>query len=94
MSTNQLIARWIEKDPSRPGPANARITDHGASVWALIGYLRAVGDDSSRVAHDYALPDEAIAAAIAYYKRNRAVIDARLTANATPLPDTTPAASS
>ena len=47
-----------------------------------MGYLEAVHDDVARAAHDYRLPQEAVEAALAYYRRYKTFIDARLEANA------------
>ena len=52
-------------------------------MWALVGHLRAVCDDVDRVAADYELPREAVEAALAYYRRNKDLIDARLLLNTT-----------
>lgn len=87
MSTNmlnerELISRWIVPNPYQPGEDEGRIRDTGVPVWALIGYLPAVADDPVQVARDYELPLEAIQAAIAYYQKHRAAIDARLAQNA------------
>jgi uncharacterized protein (DUF433 family) len=41
-----------------------------------------VGDDVAQVAADYALPSEAVEAAMAYYRRHKDLIDARIVANA------------
>lgn len=77
-----LIARHIYEDPYRPGPAEARLTNSGVSVWAIIGYLPAVDSDIDRVAQDYEIESDAVRAAIAWYRLHRAAIDARLAANA------------
>ena len=77
-----LIARYLEPNPNRPGPADWWLKDSGVSVWALVGYWLTVGQDVERVASAYAVPPEAVAAALAYYRRNREIIDARLAANA------------
>jgi len=83
MDDDGRIARWIALDPLRPWPAEARIRDFGVPVWALIGHYRyATGHDVERVATDYELPLEAVEAALAYYGRHQAEIDARLAANA------------
>lgn len=82
MKEQELIERWIEPNPHRPGRDEARLRDYGVSIWALVGYWEAVGRDLARVAHDYRLPEEAVRAALAYYRRSRAVIDARIEANA------------
>lgn len=78
----ELIARWIEQDPYRPGLGEARVIGYGVPVWALVGYRLMVEGDADRVAQDYDLPREAVVAALAYYRRHRAVIDARIAANA------------
>ncbi len=77
MDDDELMARYIETDPNWPSPETARIVGHGAHVWALIGYMKnAVGGDADRTAEDYDLPREAMDAALAYYRRNRRLIDA------------------
>ena len=76
------IERWIESSPHYPGPQEARLVEYGVSVWVLIAYLRAVGDDVARVAEDYALPLEAVEAALAYYREHQPLIDAQIAMNA------------
>ncbi len=85
MSTQeeQLIERHIEMNPHKPWLAEARLKDYGIAVWALAGYLPTVGNDVARVAADYEIPHEAVEAALVYYRRHQALIDARLAANAT-----------
>lgn len=82
VTTQELIARWIEPDPRRPGPAEARLRDAKVAVWAIIGYLQMVGEDRRRAAAAYDIPLEAVEAAVAYYREHRAAVDARLAANA------------
>jgi uncharacterized protein (DUF433 family) len=81
MNESDLIARYIEPNPNRPGADEARIVGYGVSVWTLVAYLDAVGGDEARVASDYGLPLEAVQAAIAYYSQHREAIDARNAAN-------------
>ena len=76
-----LIERCIEPDPWHPGPANVRLRTFHVPVWALVGHLPAVGGDRVRLARAYRVPVEAVDAALAYYARNRALIDGRLAAN-------------
>jgi uncharacterized protein (DUF433 family) len=80
-----LIERHIAPDPAGRGAAYARLRDYGTPVWALVGYL---GGDAAggveRVAADYAVPVEAVRAALAYYARHKALIDAKLLLNAAP----------
>ncbi len=81
MRAQDLISRYIEEDPRYPGPNEARIIGYGVSVWALVGYLRTADGDVERVAADYDLPVEAVEAALAYYRRHKAAIDAQITSN-------------
>ncbi len=78
----ELIARYIELDPARPGPAEARLRDAGIPVWALIGHYQATGRDPQYVADSYEVPLPAILAVLAYYRLHAAAIEARLDANA------------
>ena len=81
MNDDELITRYIELNPQRPGIDRARLKDYGVSVWALIGYLKqATGGDIARVAADYDVPIEAVEAALAYYQPHPAAIDARIAA--------------
>ena len=80
-----LIPHYIIEDPGQTGPSGARILPYGVPVWALIGYLHAVHDDVSRVARDYAVPEVAVRASIAYYSEHRPAIDARLRQNSEPV---------
>lgn len=82
MIDQELIDTYIEQDGGRPGVAEARVAVYGVPIWALVGYLQAVHGDMVRVAHDYRLPLEAVEAALAYYRRYKPMIDARLEANA------------
>jgi uncharacterized protein (DUF433 family) len=83
MSDDELIARYIELDPRRPWPGDAWLRDSGVHVWALVGHWRlARAQDVTAVACDYDLPVEAVQAALAYYRRHTAAIDARLAENA------------
>jgi uncharacterized protein (DUF433 family) len=79
----RLIERYIDPSWDRypGGRADARLRDSGVPVWALVGHLRAVNDDVARVVADYDLPREAVDAALAYYRRHRDLIDARLILN-------------
>jgi uncharacterized protein (DUF433 family) len=50
-------------------------------VWALVAQLRATGDDPDQLARDYGVPRETVEAALAYYRRNKKHIDARILLN-------------
>jgi uncharacterized protein (DUF433 family) len=79
---DDLIATHIEIQPHRPDPEEARVVGHGYPVWILVDALVAADHDLARVARDYELPEEAVRAAVAFYDRHRAAIDARIRANA------------
>jgi uncharacterized protein (DUF433 family) len=80
-SEDELIARYIEENPYKPGRANARLIDYGIAVWALVGALEAANGNIAEVAADYELPPDAINAAIAFYQRHKAIIDDRRLGN-------------
>lgn len=77
MGQIDLIDKYIEPNPNRPGPADARLRDVAVPVWALIGYLEAYHGDLASVAAAFDIPLDAVRAAVAYYHRHRTVIDAR-----------------
>lgn len=81
MHDDELIARYIEENPWHPGPADVRLAESGVPVWALAGQHLAAAGDAAQLAADFAVPCEAVEAALAYYRRHRAVIDARLALN-------------
>jgi uncharacterized protein (DUF433 family) len=76
-----LISAHVEPHPSRAGEAEWRLKERGVPVWAIIGALTPTADNARQVARDYGVSDDAVAAAWAYYRRNRSVIDGRLAAN-------------
>ena len=81
MSDDALIERYIGPNPHRPGVEHA-VEEGGVSVWALVAHWRRVGENVRQVAADYDLPTEAVKAALAYYRRHAAAIEARIAANA------------
>ncbi len=81
INRDDLIPAYIDADPYHPGIADAIITDSGVHVWALIGAILLTGASPDEVAQGYEVPREAVDAAIAYYRRYRPVIIARIAAN-------------
>jgi uncharacterized protein (DUF433 family) len=80
-SDEDLIDVWIEPDPRKPWPGDARVRGYFVHVWALIGHQRATNRELEAISHDYGLPAQAVEAALAYYRRHRQSIDARLDEN-------------
>lgn len=78
---DELIARWIDPDPIHRTPDKVRIADHTVSVTALITRVRGV-EAIDDIAQAYQLPPEAVHAAVAFYRRHKGVIDARMALNA------------
>jgi uncharacterized protein (DUF433 family) len=83
LDEEQLIQRHVDPDWDRypGGRADARLRDSGVPVWALVGHLRAIDNDLDRAAADYEIPREALDAALAFYRRHKSLIDARLLLN-------------
>ena len=77
----ELILRYLEFNPHKSAMDEVRLKDYGVAVWALIGHLPAVNGDLAQVAESYRVPLAAVEAAYAFYRRNRAIIDARIAAN-------------
>ncbi|MCC7103945.1 MAG: DUF433 domain-containing protein [Chloroflexi bacterium] len=79
----QLIERHVDSGWDRypGGLADARLRDSGVPIWALIGHLRVIGQDTAQLARDYEISAEAVAAALAFYRHHKRVIDARLVLN-------------
>lgn len=79
-----LIAAHIEPhgDPRKRDRGEYWLKERGVPVWAIIGYLQGGGEgDIDVVASDYGVSREAVEATIAYYERNKALVDARLMMN-------------
>jgi uncharacterized protein (DUF433 family) len=82
----------IGPDEHRPGPARARLLAEQISVWAIVGYAKAVASSMNlaaisseviaQVAADYGVSPAAVRAALACYDEHRGAIDALLDANA------------
>lgn len=77
----ELITRWIEPNPHKPGPAEAWVLPRCVSVWAAVRQLELEGGQSERVAEVYDTSVEAIEAAVAYCRQHRRVIDAHIRKN-------------
>jgi uncharacterized protein (DUF433 family) len=81
LNETELIDRYVEPNPHKPGPANARLRDYGYPVWVLIEYWNGMRFDQAAVLRDFEIPAEAFAAVLAYYRANKALIDARVALN-------------
>lgn len=77
----KLIARWIEPNPHKPGPAEDWVLPQVVSVWALIWQLQLDKWQIQLVAEDYDLPVEAVEAAVVFYHRHKTEVDARIARN-------------
>ncbi len=79
-----LLSTYIHFDPSEPGVDQARVAPADVPVWVIVAQLEGVNENVTQVAEDYELPREAVEAAIIFYRRNRAAIDARRAENRLP----------
>jgi uncharacterized protein (DUF433 family) len=77
----ELIDRYIEPNPHKPGEAEVRLRGSGVSVWVIVDYWSSAGFDKQQVANDFDLPLEAVEAALAYYKVHKLLVDARIALN-------------
>ena len=78
-----LIEQYIEENPRRRGPADARLKEEGTSIWALISHLQAVADGVPEATADaYGISADAMRAALAYYRQHQGPLDARIAWNA------------
>ncbi|CAA9534182.1 MAG: hypothetical protein AVDCRST_MAG73-1223 [uncultured Thermomicrobiales bacterium] len=71
----------VEFDPHRAGRHFARLEPEGRPVWAIIAHLQGVDGDVTQAASDYGISEGAVRRAIAYYERNRDIVDAWLMVN-------------
>jgi uncharacterized protein (DUF433 family) len=79
--TDELIARWIGPNPHKPGAAEALVLPRNVSVWALIQVWRLDSQRIPDVAKEFDLPSEAVEAAVRYYRRHKADVDAKIARN-------------
>ncbi len=81
MNDDELIQQHIEVNPHKPWRGEVRLKNSAIAVWAIIGSVPAVEGDLDRLAAAFAIPRIEVDAALAYYRRNKCAIDARLEAN-------------
>jgi uncharacterized protein (DUF433 family) len=79
-----LLDSYIHLDPAESGVDQARVAPADVPVWVIVAQVEGAGGDVAQVAEDYELPREAVEAALIFYRRNRAAIDARRTENRLP----------
>lgn len=78
VAEDELIACWIVPNPEHPGPADARVLPGYVSAWVVIGQLQLDYWKPEAIAEGYDLPEEAVRATVAYYRRHQEAIDARI----------------
>jgi uncharacterized protein (DUF433 family) len=81
MTDDELIAKYIERDPNKPGKSNAVISGYWYHIWVIIGDYLSNGCNTTETATGFHLPLEAVEAALAYYRKHKDAIDMRLDAN-------------
>lgn len=74
-----LIARYVGRNPNKPGIYNAILIPYGVSVWIIVSRFETVNNgDIDLAAADYNIPREAVEAALAYYEQHKAAIDEKI----------------
>jgi uncharacterized protein (DUF433 family) len=82
LDEQHLIEKHISLEYERyGGRADARLKESGVSIWAIVAYLEMYEGDLDKVAWSFELSQEEMDAALAYYRRNKKYIDARITLN-------------
>lgn len=76
-----FMRQYLECDPVRSGRAYVRLKGYGVHVWAIVGALQAEAWNVEQVAQEYAVPEDAVMAAMAFYYRYPEYIDAFLLLN-------------
>lgn len=81
LSDAELIDLYVDASAAVGGPAEARLRRSWVPVWALIGHIPVADNNPEALAAAYDIPVEEAEAALAYYRRHRDIINARLEAN-------------
>ena len=82
LDEQRLIERHVDPSFDRyGGRADARLKESGASIWAIVTFLDVYEGDREEVAGHFGISREEIDAALAYYRRNKRFVDARITLN-------------
>jgi uncharacterized protein (DUF433 family) len=82
LDERQLIEKHVGLDYERfGGRADARLKESGVSIWAIVSYLDVYEGDLDKVAWHFELSQEELDAALAYYRRNKTYLDARILLN-------------
>lgn len=75
LDEDRLIAEHVD---ARWGRADARLQRPGVSVPAIVETLRVYDGDAAQVRDAFALSAEELEAALAYYRRHKKYVDARI----------------
>ncbi|MCC7371409.1 MAG: DUF433 domain-containing protein [Chloroflexi bacterium] len=80
LDEQKLIEKHIDLDYDRYPyrRADAWLRESRVSIWVIIRALDTYQGDRDRVARDYDLSQEEVDAALAYYRRHRKYVDARI----------------
>ena len=75
--------RFVDLDVDRyaGGRADAPLMDSGVSIWAIVTYLRVYDNNVRAVADHFSISEIEVEAALAYYRRNKKLVDARVVLN-------------
>ncbi len=76
-----LIAAHIRPHPSNSGLDEYWVEEPGVSVWAIIGVWLVSDHNTDATARTYRLSNEEMEAVLAFYRKHKWRIDARLAQN-------------
>jgi uncharacterized protein (DUF433 family) len=83
---SDALAALVELDPEQPVADQARLVDSGVAVWAIVNHVGNLAGEEiagnvdamtiARTAYDYDIPAVDVVAALDFYQRHRAEVDA------------------
>jgi uncharacterized protein (DUF433 family) len=79
----RLLEQYVEQnvDAYPGGQADARLRTSGVSIWAIVAFLPIYSGDPDKVADHFGIARVAVEAALAYYRRHKPYVDARIALN-------------
>ena len=78
---DELIARYLEPNPYKPGKAYYRLVESGTPIWVFIGRVEAANGNLAEVADEHEISPAQIDAALAFYERYKEIVDDKRLSN-------------
>ncbi len=75
-----LIDQWIQPAPRGAAPLTAKLKGRGIEAWVIVELWQRSGHDVSNVADAFNLPQAAVEATLAYYRKHKNLFDEHIRA--------------